>query len=179
MACRHLQAHDTRGLRRRATAEHYTARGLFSAYVGNARVRRLDRLELPGLRVEEGEVRGASLTVRADDAFRRDEGVGGHPEGPLREAELSLPLAEQFDTSITLAVEVPPPCAVRHEVESAVRRPLRLEDRLVLAPCDPLDVLGKPFSVEITDHKLRAVPGHVRVVPRQPREATAVRVQAW
>src|SRR5215210_2988450 len=148
-------------------------------HVCDARVRRLQRREFSGLGIENGEVRAPALRVRADDAPRRDEGVGRHPEDPLRQAKLCLPLAERLDTSLAPAVEVPPARPVRDEVERAFWGPLWLEDGFSLAARDPLGVLGGSVSAEIADHELRTVPGHVRVVPRQPHEAPAIGAQAW
>src|SRR5215211_8070889 len=108
-------------------------------HVCDARVRRLQRREFSGLGIENGEVRAAPLRVRADDAPRRDEGVGRHPECPLRQAELRLLLAERLDASFAPAVEVPPARPVRDEVERAFWGPLWLEDGFILAADDLLD----------------------------------------
>src|SRR5215204_7747421 len=128
------------------------AGGFISTHVCDARVRRLQRLELSTLRVEDGQVRAPALRVRADDAYRGDEGVGRHPEDPLRQAELRLPLAERLVTSLTPAVEVPPARSVRDEVERAFGGPLRLEDGFVLTAGDLLYILREPVGAEIAAH---------------------------
>src|SRR5829696_566815 len=178
-----VQPHYAGCLRRRPTEEEYM-RGRFtpsfrSTHVGDARVRRLQGSQRAALRVEDREVRASALLERADDAPGRDEGVGRHPEGPLRRTELRLPLVERLDRPLPPAVEVPPARPVRDEVERSFGGPLRLEDGFVLAAGDPLDVLGEPFGVEITGQELRTVPGHVRMVPRQPRQPQAARAQTW
>ena len=90
----------------------------------------------------------------------------------------SASLAEGLDTSLAPAVEVPPARPVRDEVERAFWGPLWLEDGFILAAGDLLDVLGEPVSAEITDQELGTVPGHVRMVPRQPPETPAIGAQA-
>src|SRR5215218_180739 len=178
-----VQPHYAGGLRRRASEEEYT-RGCFTlsfcrTHVGDARVRRLQGSQCAAIRVEDREVRASALLERANDAPGRDEGVGRHPEGPLRRTELRLRLVERLDRPLPPAVEVPPARPVRDEVERSFGGPLRLEDGFVLAAGDPLDVLGEPFGVEITGQELRTVPGHVRMVPRQPRQPQAARAQTW
>ena len=66
VAARRVQPHDARGLRWRTAEENNVSGGFAGVYVGYARVRRLDGLQFSGIRVEEGQVRGAALGVRAD-----------------------------------------------------------------------------------------------------------------
>ena len=73
------------------------------------------------------------LAISADELFRRQEGVGRLPESPLRPAELGA-RADRAPLDAAgarvAAVQVPPAAAVGDEIQHAVGRPLRLEDRL-------------------------------------------------
>ena len=60
------------------------------------------------------------------------EGVGGHAEDPLGQAEFGFQRQQRLDFAVALAVEVPPAGAVGHEMQFAGGRPLGLEDRFRL-----------------------------------------------
>src|SRR5712692_10283780 len=80
--------------------------------------------------------------------------------------------------SITGAIEVPPACAVRDEMQYAVRGPFRLEDGFGDAARDTLGSYDKSIGIKFTDPEFAAVPRHVRVVPGEPCEARAVGADA-
>ena len=92
----------------------------------------------PPCGVEQREPRVAVLPVGADDAAAAVEAVAGHPEGPLRHAEFGRHRLQRLDLTVALPVEVPPAAAVGDEVQLALRRPRRLEDRFVAAAGDAL-----------------------------------------
>jgi hypothetical protein len=76
-----------------------------------------------------------------------------------------------------LAVEIPPARAVGHEVEPAIGRPRRLEDRFLGAAGDADGRLRQAARIEVREIERRAVPRHVRVIPLQPGELRAVGAQ--
>ena len=71
--------------------------------------------------------------------------------------------------------QVPPARLVGHEVQRAVRTPGRLHDRAARAAGDrPRSPEGAVLA-HLGDLEPRRVPGHVRLVPLEPRERAAVR----
>src|SRR5207249_1988706 len=80
----------------------------------------------------------AVLGEAADEATGRRKSVGRHAEAPLRLPKLRLHRSERLNTVLRLLVQVPPAGPIRDEGEHTLRRPLRLEDRLVGAARDLL-----------------------------------------
>src|SRR5262249_41705677 len=114
------------------------------------------------------------------------EVVDGEAKVPLRLADVGVGEEERLDLQRPPvpgvlkgpdAIEIPPAVAVRGEVERAVRTPLRLEDRLVLAAGDLLALTERAVGVDLGDPELGAAPGLVRGVPGEQGEAPAVLAQ--
>ncbi len=64
-------------------------------------------------------------------------------------------------------------------MQDAVRAPLRLEDALVWPPGDPLRRADGAVGGQICHVQLGTVPGHVGVVPADPRQPPPVGADAW
>ena len=149
-----------------------------AAHVGDFGVGQIERRQRLRPRVQARQMPDAVLRVRADDPLGRCERVGGHAEDPLRHPELGGQVGQLLDASGPPAVKIPPARAVGDEVEHAVRRPLRLEDRFVEAAGDQLGPAERAVGQHVRDPQLAAVPRHVRVIPGQPGQPRAVGAEA-
>ena len=91
-------------------------------------------------------------------------------EGPVREADVEAQLGHRHHTRVWCpAVQAPEPAAVTAEPQRAVRRPVRLADRLALVAA------GDDGSSRAVGHdEACRVPRHVGVVPLQPRPCRPV-----
>ena len=99
---------------------------------------------------------------------RTGEGPGVHPEHPLRQAELGIQGRDgaRHAGGDVVAVQIPPAAPVGNEDErGAVGRPFRLKDRFG-------GTAGDRRSIH---EQRRAVPRHVRVVPREICQAAVAR----
>src|SRR5206468_7234572 len=65
------------------------------------------------------------------------------------------------------------------EMEGAVRRPFRLEDRFRGAAGDQPGGSESAVLGDVGDPQLGADPRHIRVVPAQPGKPTSLRRQFW
>ncbi len=118
--------------------------------------------------------------VGADELLRRQEGIGRLPEYPLRLTELGLARTERMDAAGARieAVEVPPAGAVGDEIEDAVGRELRLEDRFPGAAGNPPRARQRAVGGDLGQPQFGADPRHVGVVPGEPGEPRAIRRQS-
>ena len=140
------------------------------------------RLDLPD-QVAGRDVDQAVLPLapghRGDRAVR-EEPVGRAPEDPGRVGELRLHRGEGLEArAVHQAIEVPPPAAVRDEVEDAVGTPFGLRDRLVGAAGREVRLPERPIGGDRGDAQPGRVPGHVRVVPLEPGDPVAGRCDPW
>src|SRR6266545_4689029 len=95
-----------RSFRRRAAAEHHLM--ISDAQAADFSVGRRNALKLPCARVERAEVPVALLVESANDLLCRREAIRRHAKPPLRHAEFSRHLTENFRLAIIVAIEVPP-----------------------------------------------------------------------
>ena len=100
------------------------------------------------------------------------------PEDPLRTAELRRHRVDGFHPSVAETIEIPPTGAIRHEVQRAVGRPPGLEDRLAAAAGRQCRRPDPAVRADVRGPQLGAVPGHVGMAPRQPRQTRAVGTEA-
>jgi hypothetical protein len=77
-----------------------------------------------------------------------------------------------------LAVEVPKPVGLEHEVEAKLRVEAWLEDRRVGIAGDVYRRLRTSVGIELRGPQSGGVPGHVRMTPLQPNEAVGAGVDA-
>ena len=98
-----------------------------------------------------------------------EKDVAAHPEDPRREADLGIVEPRQ---RTAFAVEVPPAAPVGQEVQLAVRGELRVDHRFLRA------ARNEPRSPPRPPPQLRAVPRHARMIPCEPDEPPAGRVEA-
>ena len=122
--------------------------------------------------LQEGESVDTALPA-GEPHVVADEGVPGEPEHPLGRGDLEL-AGRQPDQVVTFEpVQVPPAVPVADHVQGPVSPPLGLEKRLPrrrhAAPS-----LDRAVA-QVGNPELAVVPGQVRVVPLDPRQATAVR----
>ena len=99
-----------------------------------------------------------------------EEAVASETEDPLRGADLGIHRGDR----LTVAVEVPPPGAIRCPVEHARGTPLRLEDRLVGATRDVARLAEGAVHGQVGAPQIGAVPRHAGMVPREPSQRPAV-----
>src|SRR4030095_14326746 len=71
----------------------------------------------------------------------------------------------------------PPTSAIRNKVQGAVRRPFRLEDRLIDSTGDSHRFVYRSVFIQFADPKLRTIPRHIGVTPGQPGQSGAVRTK--
>ncbi len=149
---------------------------------GSPRGEGLDRVE--GDADRRQLARGGIQHAQVVDSARRPaaghpavlqlDGVAG-PEDPRGSRELGL--QGEGRGQLAPAVEVPPAAAVRCEPKRPVRSPPRLDHRLLGPSCDVLGLTELAAWRHRGDPQVGAVPGHVGVVPGDPREPAPVR--AW
>src|SRR6185369_9718789 len=176
-ARRHVKFHDRGHVCGRSTTKHGLA--ICSAHKLNIRVWTINVRYLAGLHIDRRKRGNAMIDMTTDDCFRRSESVRRHAEDPLRHAQLGLELVDVFDPAIgRYSFKVPPATTVRGEVQNAVRRPFRLKNRLRCATGDPSR--GSQFAVfaKLADPQFATVPGHVWMVPGEPRQLSPVRTKA-
>src|SRR6185437_5625077 len=124
------------------------------------------------------QVHYAELVARAygiayDCASVSCESIVSLSQGPERPCGLRLEYRARRDPIVLIAIEIPPVGAVGYEVERAVRIPAGLYDRF-LEPTGNGRAMGEFRTREIRHIKCGGVPRHVRMVPRDPRNASAV-----
>src|SRR4030095_6397068 len=117
--------------------------------------------------------------VAANDPSFGCESVKGGGKNPLRLAELGIHWTKRFHRLVSPPVNIPPAGTIRNKVEVAVRRPFRLEDRLVHTSGDSRRFVYRPVSGQFAQPKLRTIPRHVGMVPSQPSQPRAIRTKAW
>src|SRR5215213_1991402 len=110
----------------------------------------------------------AGAGVGGQDRAWVEEGVGRHAEDPLWQSELSFHWRHGLIAVTVATIEVPPAGAVGDEIERAVRRLLRLEDRLIGTARDQIGGADHAVLANLADPQLRAIPRHVGMVPLQP-----------
>ena len=143
-----------------------------------------DRSGRQRCQIDRAQAVHAVFHVAADETLRRIEGKGRHPEIPLRAAEFGRERIDRLDRVAARAEQVPPAAvepvlgAVGDEIEGAVGRPFRLEDRLVIAAGDPPFALDRAVVADLADPQLAADPRHARMVPFEPGEPAQVRAEA-
>ena len=76
--------------------------------------------------------------------------------------------------AVAPAVEIPPSFRVDDAPQGAVRRPRRLKRRAARPSCDPDRGLRNSLPVELGQPQRRRIPGHVGLVPGEPREPASV-----
>jgi hypothetical protein len=140
-------------------------------------VREIEPLEAAAREIEQLEAVDRLPREDAGDAAVRQEVVARQVEHPLGVAELSLLLGEGVHLSLALDVQVRPARAIGDEEELAVGSPLRLEDRLGRRTRHTAGVRARAVRHQVADAEVRSLERHVRVIPRQPREARAVRAR--
>ena len=143
-----------------------------------ARVRQVERLQLPGARVEELEALDRATGDDTGDAAIRKERVGRDSEDPLRRREFRVRLVQRSHPAVLLGVQVPPAVRIVDKVEHAFRAPLRLGGCLGLRARDVTLVRERPVGSEVGDPQLRALEREKRMVPGGPGEASSVGADA-
>lgn len=129
----------------------------------------------PGVpRLPEHPLRLGQLgAIDGQHGLDRRRTVGAH----RRQSRLGAPV--QRPPSVVVVAVIPVRVwSVRHEVQVPGGRPFRLGDRLVGAAGDqarPLEHRSVVAERQRGRPQLRAVPGHARVVPLQPRHGGGVR----
>ena len=112
-----------------------------------------------------------------DDRTVGQEAIRRAIEDPCRVGELGLQRRKRLQPRpVHQPVEVPPTAPVADEVQHAVGRPLRLGDRLVRAAGRQFGDAREPIVADRGDSQPGRVPGHVGVVPLEPREWPTRRV---
>ena len=127
---------------------------------------------------------GATWTIRSRPrarAIATTEPSGQEPvrrsiEDPGGLRELRLHRGERLQPRpVHEAIQVPPATSIADEVEDPVRRPLGLGDRFVRAARRQVGRTEKTVAPDGGDAQSGRIPGHVRVVPLEPRESRPVR----
>ena len=114
---------------------------------------------------------------------RDDRAIGQEPvrrsvEDPGRVGELGIHRRQRLETRpVDQAVQVPPAAPVADQVERAVGRPFGLDDRLLRSAGGQAGWPERAVGLERCDAQPGGVPRHVRVVPFEPGQLTAVRRQ--
>src|SRR5688500_5475288 len=143
-----------------------------SPHIPDIGVRRFNGFKIFCFSVDERQTKYSTVSICADDSFGRLKAVAGHAEAPLRHAKLSFHLVNRFDIAFRkLSVKVPPSASIGNEVENAIRRPFRLEDRLLGAARNFFRVRYQALFIKTCRPQFTTVPGHVGMVPRQPGQA--------
>ena len=135
---------------------------------------RRDDFELTGRLANGAEAPHARIGERAQDSLVALDAVRGLAELPLRTSEFQVRPAETAQAHPVVAVEIPPAFRIGDEVEISIRTPLRLEHRLVPSAGHALGFEHTAIGIERRDPELGAVPGHVGMIPREPRESPSV-----
>src|SRR5438105_3002820 len=122
---------------------------------------------------------GAAATLpRGHQPAVVEEAICRLTEHPIRSGELSVARCERVAAVTVVDIEVPPTRSVADEVEPAVGAPAGLADRFGGTAGNAAGMANRAVRVERRNPQLRAVPGHVRVVPAQPRQLCAVGTDA-
>ena len=167
--------HDRQRGGRRAAAEDCPVAG--DAQAVDLCVRRTDALKLPRRHINQAQSPVALLVERANYLVSGREAIGRHAKDPLRHAEFCLHLTKRFRLAFIVAIEVPPSRAVGDEMQAAIGRPFRLEDGFACAAGDQMTLAERAVVVDFSKPKFCAVPRQVRMIPRQPRQLSAIRTE--
>src|SRR5579885_2273518 len=168
---------DKAGWLGRRTGSKHGLRGR-DLYAAERCVGSFNGRQLPRFRIETAQVIDALPHIDTDDAVGSGEPIGRHTKCPLRRAEFSRQLTEMAGLAMLKPIEVPPARAVRGEVQHASGRPCGLEDRFILAACYMPGTGNCAISRELSYPQFAAVPGHIRMIPCQPRQLLSIRAEA-
>ena len=98
-------------------------------------------------------------------------------ELPQRLAELVAGAVHAAEITASPPVQIPPPLRIDHAPQGAVGRPCGLKRGAPRAAHDSNRRAGHSVLVEIGQPQRRRIPGHVRLIPREPREPPPVRTR--
>ena len=138
----------------------------------------VDRGERAGPDVDARQAPRSGFEVRRDEPRFVGERPRRGPEDPLGTTELRGHRVDGFHLPGAHTVEIPPIGAIRHEVQRAVGRPPGLEDRLAAAAGRQCRRPEPAVRADLRGPQLGAVPRHVGMAPRQPRQPRAVGTEA-
>ena len=142
-------------------------------------VREVDRFEPAARGIEQLERVARAARDEAGDPPVGEEGIALAGEHPPRQRELGFCGSERPHVVAAGGIQVPPPGPVGDEVEHSVGTPPRIDDRLRLSAGDHPFVAEGAVLAERGDAELRAVERHARVVPGEPGELRAGRIDPW
>ena len=169
-----IQGQEATGKVRRGGHHHHLPAGSLDVATFHLGIRGLDRGQALAPSVQLRQPRAALLHVPADEPSGRLEGVGSRAQAPRRHPELGLHRRHRLALSAAPPVQVPPAAAVGDEIEHAVGRPFRLEHRLAAAAGDHPRRADRAIGKQVRHPQLGLVPGHVRMIPRQPSQPGTV-----
>ncbi len=169
-----MDTHHRRGNGDSAADECHLA--VVRAHVADVGVVFGDRDEARTPQIDDAELPASILHAGGDDFIRRGECKGRQAEDPLRHTELGRHRQHVFNAPVRPAIEIPPPVAVGDKIEPAIGRELRLENRLRSTTGDVLQIAQRARVINPCGPEFRAVPRHVGVVPRKPRQRFTHRI---
>ncbi len=149
---------------------HVDDRRTHRVQVLHHRVRDIEVCHSLGPRIPGGKAVGTALAVDEHHPTVVEEREARLPEHPLGEADVLADVDHRLDaTGGCPPVDAPEAGAVAAEPERAVGGPRGLADRLPTVSARHHRALAA-----LVDHETDGIPRHVRVIPLEPAERTAV-----